>query len=101
VPTKILAYLASGRPVICATAGASAELVRTAGAGLVCPPGDPKSLAAAIAELASLPEDARAALGERGRSYLQAHFEQQRVIDGYERLLDELAHVRSRDRRGT
>jgi glycosyltransferase involved in cell wall biosynthesis len=96
VPTKILAYLASGRPVICATTGASAELVQTAGAGLVCPPGDPKALAAAIAALASLPENARATLGERGRSYLEAHFEKQRVIDGYERLLDELAHVRPR-----
>jgi putative colanic acid biosynthesis glycosyltransferase WcaI len=98
VPTKILAYLASGRPVICATTGASAELVQTAGAGLVCPPGDPQALAAAIAALASLPETARATLGERGRSYLEAHFEKQRVIDGYERLLDELARERSPDR---
>ena len=94
VPTKILAYLASGRPVICATAGASADLVRAAGAGLVCPPGDPNALAAAVTQLASMSESERAALGDRGRSYLQAHFEQQTVIDGYERLLDALAHVR-------
>jgi putative colanic acid biosynthesis glycosyltransferase WcaI len=91
VPTKILSYLAAGRPVVCATTGASADLVRAANVGLTCEPSDAPALAAAIADLASMPADARETLGRNGRAYLHAHFEKQTVIDGYERALDALA----------
>ena len=94
VPTKILSYLAAGRPIVCATTGASAELVRAANAGVICEPGDATALAAVIADLASMPAAARAKLGSNGPAFLHAHFEKQTVIDGYERVLDELAGTR-------
>lgn len=91
VPTKILSYLAAGRPVVCATAGAAADLVRAAGAGPVCAPGDASAMAAAATGLASMPAAAREALGASGRAYLTRQFDKQTVIDDYERLLDEVA----------
>jgi len=91
IPTKILSYLAASRPVVCATSGAAAELVRSAEAGLTLEPGDPVALAGAITHLASLSAEARGQLGRNGRAYLDEHFEKQTVIDGYERVLNELA----------
>jgi len=91
IPTKILSYMAAARPVICATGGAAADLVRAAGAGCVTAPGDPRALADAVLDLARRPPPARERLGSNGREYLLAHFERQMVIDGYERILLELA----------
>jgi colanic acid biosynthesis glycosyl transferase WcaI len=91
VPTKILSYLAAGRPIVCATGGAAAELVRTAGAGVTVPPGDAEALAGAVAALAAQTPDARRQLGGNGRAYLDAHFDKAQVIDGYERILRNLA----------
>src|SRR6185436_8154337 len=48
IPSKTLAYLACGRPIIAAVAGDAADIVRDAGAGLVCAPSDPPALARAI-----------------------------------------------------
>ena len=94
VPTKILSYMAAARPVIGATSGAAADLIRAADAGLVCAPGDPPALAAAVERMAELSIEQRFALGANGREYLHAHFDKQSVIDGYERTLTEVAGVR-------
>lgn len=93
VPTKILSYLAAGRPVLCATSGAAAELIRAAKAGVTIAPGDSRALADAVVQLQSLSADDREQLGRNGRQYLDAHFEKGRVIDGYERTLYELAEA--------
>jgi glycosyltransferase involved in cell wall biosynthesis len=53
---KIYEYLAARRPILAAVppAGAAAELVRTAGAGLVVPPDDSEAIRAALCELIEL-----------------------------------------------
>jgi glycosyltransferase involved in cell wall biosynthesis len=91
VPTKILSYLAAGRPIVCATGGAAAELIKAAGAGVTAPPDTAAALAEAVAGLASLPPDAREQMGRSGRAYLAAHFEKRVVIDQYERALIDMA----------
>jgi glycosyltransferase involved in cell wall biosynthesis len=91
IPTKILSYMAAGRPVVCATGGAAADVIRAAGAGVVCEPGDASGLVDAVLTLDAMGADARAALGTRGRAYLRAHFEKQTVIDEYERVLRDMA----------
>ena len=90
IPTKILAYLAAGRPVVCATGGAAADLVRSAKAGVTSEPGDAAALVEAILAVQSLSAEARAALGRNGRAHLQAHFDKRSVIDGYEQVLESL-----------
>lgn len=106
VPTKMLAYLAAGRPIVCAVPGAAAELAHQSGAGPVIPPGDPHALANALRHLAAMPASAREALGARGRAYLHEHFNRFRVIGEYEAILREAAAgplswpARVRKRRG-
>jgi colanic acid biosynthesis glycosyl transferase WcaI len=96
VPTKILSYLAAGRPIICAVPGAAAELVRAADAGPVVPPGDAVALAGAVTRVAGLPPASRDLLGTNGRRYLRAHFDRARVIGEYELILREAAALRTR-----
>jgi len=87
IPTKILAYLAAGRPVVCGTGGAAEEVVRMADAGVTVPPGDATALARAVLAIKSMSADERCRLGENGRAYLHSRFNRDRIIDHYERTL--------------
>jgi colanic acid biosynthesis glycosyl transferase WcaI len=91
IPTKILSYMAAGRPVLCATGGAAAGVIRAAEAGIVIEPGNPAALAGAVTQLFACTPAERARLGQNGRTYLHAHFDKRAVIDEYERVLVELA----------
>ncbi|KNZ31782.1 MAG: hypothetical protein AD742_14910 [Methylibium sp. NZG] len=75
VPSKIQAYLATGRPVIASLNGEGARVVRQAGAGPVCPAEDAGALAEAIRTLHALPPQERDRLGRAGRDYYLKHFE--------------------------
>jgi glycosyltransferase involved in cell wall biosynthesis len=50
--TRVVDYLAAGLPVVTTDGDAMADLVRSAGCGVVVPPHDPGALAAALAGLA-------------------------------------------------
>ena len=90
IPAKTLAYMAAGKPIVCAMSGAAADLVSRAGAGPTVGPGDPRALADAILELAAKEPSERQALGESGRRYLAEHFGRERVIGEYEAILREV-----------
>ena len=68
-PSKIFPIMASALPVIYSGDGEGAELVRSAGAGIVCRGGDHKALAHAVDELLGNPT-ATAEMGQRGREYI-------------------------------
>jgi glycosyltransferase involved in cell wall biosynthesis len=68
VPSKLIDFMAVGRPVILSAAGEAARLVNRAGAGVVVSPEDPAALAEAIRWLRDHPEEARR-MGERGREF--------------------------------
>jgi len=67
IPHKVLAYLASGKPILAAVEGDTADLVLCTHAGLSCPSGDPAALAKAVRELAKMSPDARRSMGANGR----------------------------------
>ncbi len=88
VPSKIQAYLATGRPIAAGIAGEGARLLGESGAAMVAPPGDPGALAAAIAALADTPADARRRMGMRGRNYYLRNLAFHRGVHRTLRLLD-------------
>jgi glycosyltransferase involved in cell wall biosynthesis len=90
IPSKIQAYLASGRPIVAALDGEGARIVRDAGAGMACPAADPAALATAVADLANRTEEERAAMGRNGRLYYDRHFDRERLVDQLEAWLHEL-----------
>jgi glycosyltransferase involved in cell wall biosynthesis len=71
-PNKLMDYMMSGRPVVHAVEAGN-DPVRESDCGMSVPPEDPAALAAAIAGLRSLDPGARAAMGARGRRYVEAH----------------------------
>ncbi|MBN8507211.1 MAG: glycosyltransferase family 4 protein [Burkholderiales bacterium] len=73
VPSKLQSYFAAGRPVVAAIGGEGARLVREAGAGIACAPGDAAALAAALRSLHALGPAERERLGAAGR---RCHAEQ-------------------------
>jgi glycosyltransferase involved in cell wall biosynthesis len=73
IPSKLQHALAAGRPVLAGVAGAAAELMRRAEAGLVFEPEDAGGLAEAIGRLQAMAPAARAAMGTRGRAYYLAN----------------------------
>jgi glycosyltransferase involved in cell wall biosynthesis len=68
VPSKLVDFMAVGRPVVLAAAGESADLLKHAGAGVVVAPEEPEALARAVQWVRDHPDEA-AAMGERGRAF--------------------------------
>ena len=82
LPTKLIEYMATGRPIICISAGESARIVRDAKCGIVVSPGDSTNL---TKEIKSLREDSnREKLGMKGRRYAEEHFSLVRIASKLE-----------------
>lgn len=75
VPSKVQAYLAASRPIICSMDGEGARIVREAGAGVACPAEDDEALANAVLTVLQAGEEAGARMGLRGRQYYEENFE--------------------------
>jgi len=68
VPSKMIDFMAVGKPVILSANGESARLLERAGAGLAISPENPDALAGAVQWLANNPAEA-GVMGERGREF--------------------------------
>lgn len=75
VPSKLQAYLAAGKPIIACMNGEGARIVEVANAGLTCPAGDSKALAASVLRLYKMTQDERHSLGDNGKSYANRYFD--------------------------
>lgn len=91
LPSKLVATLASGRPVLGGLTGDAADLVRRSGAGEVVPPGSPEQLAEAIKRFSALSPQQREERGMAGRVYYVEHLGQASVAGRLSRLLDRAA----------
>lgn len=69
IPGKTQISLASGRPVLMGVRGDAAELIRNTGAGLICEPENPSSMAQAILELYRMPKSQLEEMGAKGKAY--------------------------------
>lgn len=90
VPGKLQSYLAAGRPIIAMLEGEGARVVRDAGAGVCCEPGDAAALADCVAHMAQLPRAELERMGHDGRAYASNHFDRERLLAQLERWLFEL-----------
>jgi glycosyltransferase involved in cell wall biosynthesis len=73
-PNKLYDYLLAAKPILYA-ANVGANPVSDVDAGIMLPPGDAVKLADAIRSLASMPADARVAMGARGRQHVLEQYE--------------------------
>ncbi len=86
IPSKTQAYMAAGRPLLMGVLGDAADLVRNAGAGLSCQPGDPGSIAVAVERFFRMPEEEREAMGNSGRTFFERELSLDVGVSRFERL---------------
>jgi glycosyltransferase involved in cell wall biosynthesis len=90
IPTKLLEYMACGKPVLCGIRGEAERIVRAAQAGAVFEPNDDARLAGLIEELTA--DDARAAeMAANGPAYIHRHFSARDMHRRMERVLADAA----------
>ncbi len=88
-PNKIFDYLAAGRPVVLAMEGIIREVVQSADAGIVIPPGDATAMANAIRLLVN-----NCAMGQRmglsGRAFVEQHFDRVKLAEKLRIIVEEM-----------
>jgi glycosyltransferase involved in cell wall biosynthesis len=92
VPSKVLSYLAAGRPVLLASPedNLAARVVRNANAGIVVDPSDVRGFIRAAHALVE-DRELRSRLSKNARSYAEARFQIGPIGDAFERALCEVA----------
>jgi colanic acid biosynthesis glycosyl transferase WcaI len=96
IPSKLLTYMAAGRPVLAAVNVQSqgAEILREAHGGRIVRPEDPAALAAAVVEMRAAPQEL-AAMGRSNRIYALDHFDQRKIMRALERFVQQLGPDRA------
>jgi colanic acid biosynthesis glycosyl transferase WcaI len=89
IPGKVQSYLAAGRPIIGMLDGEGADVIKRAGAGMVCPAGDSAALAETIQRFAETSIDQRRYMGEKGRAYSKTEFDRNTLVSRLLNLLCE------------
>lgn len=86
IPTKLIDYMACGRPVLCGVAGEAGGIVESAGAGVMFKANDAARLVGLVAELGS--DKPRCdAMGLHAVAYVRHHFDAQQNRQAMEALL--------------
>jgi glycosyltransferase involved in cell wall biosynthesis len=93
LPHSVLEAMACGLPVVVSDEASHREQINHGEHGLVVPPGQPEAAAQAILELAHAPSK-RAQMSTAARQRAVAEFDQARMVDGYERFLEELLETK-------
>jgi glycosyltransferase involved in cell wall biosynthesis len=87
LPNKLFDFMASGKPIVVAGRGESADLILKAGCGRATEAEDSAGMARALLELAGLPPVDREAIGRRGREYVLAHYDRAALSERFLRTL--------------
>ena len=95
VPSKLLTYMAAGKPVLAAVDANSvaAEIVKKAGCGIVVMPGSARDIADGFADLAARPLEELGMLGENARQYVADHHNRGSILARWVSLIGELAEL--------
>lgn len=96
VPSKLITYLAVGRPVVCSVAEGSAVglLMRGQDLGKVVPPGDAEAFARAILEMQEMARADRESMGLRARTTALERYSLAAAVARFDRLLGQLGEPR-------
>jgi glycosyltransferase involved in cell wall biosynthesis len=89
VPSKVLSYLCSGRPIVLAAdaRNLAAKIIRRSGAGLVVDPQDTSAFVGAVRHFLN-DADARKVAGVNGRAYADKMFDVGLIADRFEQIFD-------------
>ncbi len=84
IPSKLQAYLASGKPIISSMDGEAPKLIQDNQAGMCSPAGDSKGLAEVILQMSQLSKGELDVLGKNARKLYERDFEREMLISRLE-----------------
>ena len=90
IPSKIQAYLAAGKPILCAVPGDASDLVLRAGAGMTCPSENPADLAKTIREFSKIPDSQLVQMGKSGKAYYDANICLRAGVDRFSEVFEQM-----------
>jgi glycosyltransferase involved in cell wall biosynthesis len=96
LPSKVLAYMACGRPVLAAVPGSVSQIVQEADAGLTCGSEDPEAIAELVRRFRAMPPDERERLGANGVAAHRASFSRAVQVDRLETILTDVVSATRR-----
>jgi lipopolysaccharide/colanic/teichoic acid biosynthesis glycosyltransferase len=89
LPSKMLEFMACGRPVVLGVDGQARRILDEAQAGIYIPPEDPAAFTQAVTDLYRNPA-LRSRLGENGREFILKHYSREQKAFQYLRILEGL-----------
>ena len=85
---SILEAMASGVPIVSTAVGGVPELLGSGRFGLLVPPGEVQSLAAAIQDLFNIHDRASQARVDQGRAHCREHYSVEAMTTAYETVYE-------------
>lgn len=95
IPTKMLEFMSSGRPVILAVDGQAREILETSQAGIYVEPENPGALCYAILNLRDS-QSVRESMGRNGRKYIVQNLSRERTAADYLDVLLKLTETENK-----
>jgi len=89
IPTKMLEFMACGRPIILGVDGQARQVMEEAEAGIFVEPEDPNALVQAVTQLYHN-SDLRRTLGRNGRHFIVKHLSRKKMAEQYISVLEEV-----------
>jgi colanic acid biosynthesis glycosyl transferase WcaI len=96
IPSKTQAYLAAGKPIIMAVGGDAASLIDRSSAGIVVPPEDASSLAAAVLKLAASDKEELEAMGRAAHKYYSENLSSEVGVRAFCGIFDKIIDAQTR-----
>lgn len=90
IPSKMQAYMASGKPILGFLDGVGEEIIREAQCGFTAPAESSDLLAACLRSAVQCPSQELKQMGQRAREYYLKHYEKVKIIDTIESVLKEM-----------
>lgn len=87
IPSKTQAYLSIGKPIIIGVSGEAADLISSAGAGVVTEPESAIALEAAVCKLDAMTDYERKRMGEMGRRFYDTHLSRDIGLNTFDRVI--------------
>ena len=94
VPRTLLEAAAMARPVVTTDAPGCRDTVVDGDTGFLCRPADAQDLASKLLRFIDMTPEARQAMGQRGRAFVEQHFDERVVIGRYLVVVAEIDAIR-------
>lgn len=91
IPTKLIDYMACGKPVLCGVRGEAVRIISESSGGVLFDPDDSYQLSENIVDLINRSDELKK-IGVKGLNYVRTHFSANLLRDQIEKILLEVIH---------